>query len=167
MMQKNDTDPFYNACIQACKKLDKKKQFGTYAYNVLKDNGVVDHILNGNLSLDDYTNRDLKSFRGLGNTSCDILRVAWAIYTKKFDKIGQQALDLDPVVLKGYSTGNDIIRWIHDHKLENKRVYYAGHNCVGFIVATFEVDGMEYHTLGDIDVLNGNYLEFRDSITSF
>lgn len=166
-MPKTDMDPFYNACIQACKKLSKKQQFGTYAYNVLKDNGIVNHILSGNLNLDDYTDRDLKTFRGLGNTSCDILRVAWAIYTKKFDNVEQQTLELDPAALKGYSTGNDIIRWIHEHKLENKRVYYAGHDCVGFIVATFEVEGMEYHTLGELNIVNGRYLEVRDSITSF
>jgi len=161
-MTKNKDNPFHQACIDACIKLDKKKGLGTYAYNILEDNGIIEHILNGTLNLNDYTDRDLESFRGLGFTTIEILRVAWNLYMKK---PLQKALDLDPAMLRGYSTGKDLIRWIKDHKLEHKRVYYAHHDCVGFVIETREFEGMEYDTTADLNVINGDYVEVREHIS--
>lgn len=155
-------DPFYKACIEACERLDKKKQFGTHAYNILDDCGLIDHILNGTVSLDDYTDSDLKSFRGLGNVTIDILRVAWSLYSKR---PMQSAIEIDPVLLRGYSTGKDLIRWIKDHKLEDKQVYYAEHGRIGFIIDTHTFEGMEYHRTSDLNVIDGSYVEIRDNIS--
>ena len=152
-------DPFYKACIEACERLGKKKQFGTHAYNILDDCGLIDHILNGTVSLDDYTDSDLKSFRGLGNVTIDILRVAWSLYSKR---PMQGAIEIDPVLLRGYSTGKDLIRWIKDHKLEDKRIYYGK---IGFIIKTHMFAGMEYHTTSDLNVVDGSYVEIRDNIS--
>ena len=161
-MSKNDRDPFYQACIDACEKLKKKRQFGVYAYNILKENGLIDHILSGSINLDDYTDKDFKAFRGVGYSTIETIRVAWSIYTKQ---PAQGVLDLDPAALRGYSTGRDLIRWIREHKLEDKRIAYAGHYSIGFIVDTHEFDGMEYNTTADLNVIDGSYAEFRDDIS--
>lgn len=161
-MTKSKDNPFHQACINACIKLDKKKGLGTYAYNILDDNGIVDHILNGTLNLNDYTDSDLESFHGLGFTTIEILRVAWNLYMKK---PLQKTLELDPAILRGYSTGKDLIRWIKDHKLEQKQVYYAYHDRIGFIIETREFDGMEYNTTADLNVINGDYVEVQENIS--
>ena len=158
----NKKDLFYQACMNACEKLGKKKRFGTYAYNILNENGLIDHILNGRIDLNNYTDNELKSFRGLGCSSIDTIRVAWSIYTKQ---PAQGVLNLDPAVLRGYSTGKDIIRWIKEHKLENKRIDYAEHHRIGFIVDTREFDGMEYNTTADLNIIDGSYVEFQDDIS--
>ena len=161
-MSKNERDPFYQACIDACEKLNKKRQFGVYAYNILNENGLIDHILNGNINLNDYTDKELKAFRGMGYSTIETIRVAWSLYT---NNPAQGTLDIDPAELRGYSTGKDLIRWIKDHRLENKQIYYAGHNCIGFIIDTREFDGMEYHTTCDLDVNTGHYVEIQDHIS--
>lgn len=159
---KTNKDSFYQACIDACKKLNKKQQSGVYVYNILDENGLIDHILSGNLNLNDYTDTDLKSFRGIGNTSIDIVRVAWSLYTKQ---PMQCALDLDSAELRGYSTGKDLIRWIKEHGLENKQIYYSDHDYIGFILHTNKFEGMDYHTIGDINIKTGSYTENQEYIS--
>ena len=156
-MRQTPNDPFYAACMEACNKLDKKKQFGTYAYNLLKECGLVDHILNGILDLNSYSDSDLKAFDGIGDVSIEIIRAAWTLYSRHH---------IDPAVLHGYSTGKDVIQWIKEHKLENKTVYYAGHDCVGFITENHEFEGTTYHTCGDLNILTGDYTEYADALFS-
>jgi len=161
-MTKTETDPFFQACIAACEKLDKKKQFGVYAYNILDENGLVDHIIKGTINLNDYTDSELKSFRGIGYSTLEIIRTAWSLYTKK---PAQGILDIDPAKLRGHSIGKDLIRWIQDHNLENKQIYYAQHNRIGFILDVHEFEGMEYNTTCDLNVLTGYYVEFQEHIS--
>lgn len=154
-------DPFYLACMQACDKLEKKHQFATYAYDILKENGIVDHILAGNINLMDFSDNDLKAFRGIGNNSIDILRVAWGIFTKR---PVQETLELDPVVLRGYTTGNDLIRWIQANGLGDKKIYYMGDDRIGFEIATRNIDGMDYKTCADLRIFTGEVIKFADDV---
>ena len=157
--EQRNSEPFYKAIQEACLKY-KKETMATKIYNILCDNGLMYHINSGEINLNDFTDDDLKKFEGLGDFSVKIVRTAWDLFKKN----SAPTLPIPEYELRGYLTGNDLISLIRKHNLGDKKIYYAGHNCIGFEMSTVCVDGCEQTTCGDLNVLNANFIEFGDYI---
>ena len=109
---------FYKAIKKAGVKLGDI-HIATKTYNTLAINGIIPHILDGTIDLDDYSDKELRTFDGIGPKTIELIRAAWNIY--KYNDAPKQ-MSISDSKLNGYLTGNDLIRLIYSNNLGNKQV---------------------------------------------
>lgn len=81
-----NNEPFYICVMNACRKMGRRPQIGTYTYNIIKEEGIIKDLQSGIFNFDDYTDAQLHEVEGLGYAGIDILRLAWKQYRLQKEK---------------------------------------------------------------------------------
>ena len=158
--KKMNKETLLDACVEACRKLNKDSSFAFYICGCLYANGILDDILFDTVDLLECTDKELEQIDGIGTESIRVLRLARIICDD--NTCTQMEIDFDESTA---NTGSDIIKWIRMHNLTDKEVYYTGHNCIGFKIDSDIYEGMEYYTCGDLNVINGEFKIFKDAVS--
>ena len=156
-------DDFYKAIEKAGVKLGDI-HIATKTYNTLAMNGILPHILDGTIDLDDYSDEELQSFDGIGPKTIELIRAAWSIY--KYKGVPKQ-MSISDSKLNGYLTGNDLIRLIHKHGLGDKQID-SKQDTLDFIIHPINLDSEDpndrYFEMCSIDLKTGDLQTVKDYV---
>ena len=163
----NREDELDNDFYKAIKKAGVKLGYihiATKTYNTLVINGIVPHILDGTIDLDDYSDEELKTFDDIGPKTIELIRAAWSIY--KYNDAPIQ-MSISDSKLHGYLTGNDLIRLIYSNNLGDKQVY-SNKGTLDFIIHKIDFNNENpndrYLEIQSIDLKTGNLQTIKDYV---
>ena len=163
----NREDELDNDFYKAIKKAGVKLEgihIATKTYNTLAINGIIPHILDGTIDLDDYSDEELRSFDGIGPKTVELIRAAWSIY--KYNNVPRQ-MSISDSKLHGYLTGNDLIHLIYSNNLGNKQVC-SDKDTLDFIIHKVDLDSEDpndrYFEMCSIDLKTGKLQTVKDYV---
>lgn len=154
---------FYKAIEKASVKLNDF-HIATRTYNTLAMNGILPHILDGTIDLDDYSDEELQSFDGIGPKTVELIRVAWDVY--KYKGV-QEQMSISDSKLNGYLTGNDLIKLIRKYDLSDKKIN-SDKDTLDFITHSIDFDSSNendrYFEMRSIDLKTGDLHIVKDYV---